>query len=203
MSTCECWGPGDGRGGRAWDVLGTPEPRPSISVTLLIPFLLVSALQHRIIESVNGLKSLSAGRVVVVKNQEHHNALGVILQVRAMGTWTPRPEGAASPISIFPTWRGASFTQQCPHFSLEPSFPSHPYHFMLISSSSPKPCPRSLLRLLDLITSLYGRPMLPAWSGGSGLFLDVHPSPCAGLASPPPLGLFQLHQQGVHSPGLV
>lgn len=40
-------------------------------------------------ESVNGLKSLSAGRVVVVKNQEHHNALGVILQVRVMGIWTP------------------------------------------------------------------------------------------------------------------
>ena len=203
MSTCECWGLGNGRGGRAWDVLGTPEPRPSISVTLLIPFLLVSALQHRIIESVNGLKSLSAGRVVVVKNQEHHNALGVILQVRAMGIWTPRPEGAASPISIFPTWRGASFTQQCPHFSLEPPFlpiPTTP-----CSSPHPplKPCSRSLLRLLDLITSLYGRPMLPAWSRGSGLFLDVHPSPCAGLASPPPLGLFQLHQQGVHSPGLV
>ncbi|XP_060045479.1 superkiller complex protein 2 isoform X1 [Erinaceus europaeus] len=38
-------------------------------------------IQRHIIESVNGLKSLSAGRVVVVKNQEHHNALGVILQV--------------------------------------------------------------------------------------------------------------------------
>ncbi|XP_021511553.1 superkiller complex protein 2 [Meriones unguiculatus] len=38
-------------------------------------------IQRRIMESVNGLKSLSAGRVVVVKNEEHHNALGVILQV--------------------------------------------------------------------------------------------------------------------------
>lgn len=38
-------------------------------------------IQQRIVESVNGLKSLSAGRVVVVKNKEHHNALGVILQV--------------------------------------------------------------------------------------------------------------------------
>lgn len=37
-------------------------------------------------ESVNGLKSLSVGRVVVVKNEEHHNALGVILQVRTRGT---------------------------------------------------------------------------------------------------------------------
>lgn len=36
-------------------------------------------------ESVNGLKSLSVGRVVVVKNEEHHNALGVILQVRTRG----------------------------------------------------------------------------------------------------------------------
>jgi hypothetical protein len=43
------------------------------------------ALQRRIMESVNGLKSLSVGRVVIVKNQEHHNALGVILQVRTMG----------------------------------------------------------------------------------------------------------------------
>lgn len=38
VSACECWGLGDGRGGRDWDVLGTPEPRPSISVTLLIAF---------------------------------------------------------------------------------------------------------------------------------------------------------------------
>lgn len=36
-------------------------------------------------ESVNGLKCLSVGRVVVVKNEEHHNALGVILQVRRRG----------------------------------------------------------------------------------------------------------------------
>lgn len=36
-------------------------------------------------ESVNGLKSLSVGRVVVVKNEDHHNALGVILQVRTRG----------------------------------------------------------------------------------------------------------------------
>uniref|UniRef100_A0A8I3NUP8 Ski2 like RNA helicase n=1 Tax=Canis lupus familiaris TaxID=9615 RepID=A0A8I3NUP8_CANLF len=40
-----------------------------------------SLIQRRIMESVNGLKSLSAGRVVVVKNQEYHNTLGVILQV--------------------------------------------------------------------------------------------------------------------------
>ncbi|XP_057554719.1 SKI2 subunit of superkiller complex protein isoform X6 [Hippopotamus amphibius kiboko] len=45
-----------------------------------------SLIQRRIIESVNGLKSLSAGRVVVVKNQEHHNALGVILQVSSNST---------------------------------------------------------------------------------------------------------------------
>ncbi|KAB0400292.1 hypothetical protein E2I00_011753 [Balaenoptera physalus] len=35
-----------------------------------------SLIQRRIMESVNGLKSLSAGRVVIVKNQKHHNALG-------------------------------------------------------------------------------------------------------------------------------
>nr|XP_012596574.1 helicase SKI2W isoform X1 [Microcebus murinus] len=43
-------------------------------------------IQRRIVESVNGLKSLSAGRVVVVKNQEHHSALGVILQVSSNST---------------------------------------------------------------------------------------------------------------------
>lgn len=51
------------------------------------------ALQRRIMESVNGLKSLSTGRVVVVKNEEHHNALGVILQVRR-GVLTPTELGA-------------------------------------------------------------------------------------------------------------
>ena len=43
VSACECWGRGDARGGRDWDGLGTPEPCPSISVTLPIPFLLVPA----------------------------------------------------------------------------------------------------------------------------------------------------------------
>ncbi|XP_066215877.1 superkiller complex protein 2 [Saccopteryx leptura] len=45
-----------------------------------------SRIQHRVIESVNGLKSLSAGRVVVVRSQEHHNTLGVILQVSSNST---------------------------------------------------------------------------------------------------------------------
>ncbi|KAM4724641.1 superkiller complex protein 2 [Anableps anableps] len=39
------------------------------------------ALQQTIMESVNGLKALSVGRVVVVNNRQHLNALGVILQV--------------------------------------------------------------------------------------------------------------------------
>ncbi|XP_063755092.1 LOW QUALITY PROTEIN: helicase SKI2W [Eleginops maclovinus] len=39
------------------------------------------ALQHAILESVNGLKALSVGRVVLVNNKQHLNALGVILQV--------------------------------------------------------------------------------------------------------------------------
>ncbi|XP_010831661.1 PREDICTED: helicase SKI2W, partial [Bison bison bison] len=74
-------------------------------------------LWHRIIESVNGLKSLSAGRVVVVKNQEHHNALGVILQVSSNSTSRvftalvlcdkpvsedPRERGPASPDVPYP-----------------------------------------------------------------------------------------------------
>lgn len=37
--------------------------------------------QRAILESVNGLKALSVGRVVVVNNKHHLNALGVILQV--------------------------------------------------------------------------------------------------------------------------
>ncbi|XP_022602920.1 helicase SKI2W [Seriola dumerili] len=39
------------------------------------------SLQRAILESVNGLKALSVGRVVVVNNKQHLNALGVILQV--------------------------------------------------------------------------------------------------------------------------
>uniref|UniRef100_J3RZP7 Helicase SKI2W-like n=1 Tax=Crotalus adamanteus TaxID=8729 RepID=J3RZP7_CROAD len=38
-------------------------------------------VQRRVMESVSGLKALSVGRVIVVNNQEHKNALGVILQV--------------------------------------------------------------------------------------------------------------------------
>ncbi|XP_013915981.1 PREDICTED: helicase SKI2W, partial [Thamnophis sirtalis] len=38
-------------------------------------------VQRRVMESMNGLKALSVGRVIVVNNQEHKNALGVILQV--------------------------------------------------------------------------------------------------------------------------
>lgn len=37
--------------------------------------------QRAILESVSGLKALSVGRVVVVNNKQHLNALGVILQV--------------------------------------------------------------------------------------------------------------------------
>lgn len=37
--------------------------------------------QRAILESVNGLKALSVGRVVLVNNKQHLNALGVILQV--------------------------------------------------------------------------------------------------------------------------
>uniref|UniRef100_A0AAY4E978 Uncharacterized protein n=1 Tax=Denticeps clupeoides TaxID=299321 RepID=A0AAY4E978_9TELE len=39
------------------------------------------ALQRTVLESVNGLKALSVGRVVVVSNVQHTNALGVVLQV--------------------------------------------------------------------------------------------------------------------------
>uniref|UniRef100_A0A1A8F6F3 Superkiller viralicidic activity 2 (S. cerevisiae homolog)-like n=3 Tax=Nothobranchius korthausae TaxID=1143690 RepID=A0A1A8F6F3_9TELE len=39
------------------------------------------AIQRAILDSVNGLKALSVGRVVIVNNKQHLNALGVILQV--------------------------------------------------------------------------------------------------------------------------
>ncbi|XP_058028782.1 superkiller complex protein 2 [Ahaetulla prasina] len=43
-------------------------------------------IQRRVMESMNGLKALSVGRVIVVSNQEHKNALGVILQVSSDAT---------------------------------------------------------------------------------------------------------------------
>ncbi|XP_078502024.1 superkiller complex protein 2 [Lissotriton helveticus] len=43
-------------------------------------------IQRKVMESVNGLKSLSVGRVVIVTNQQHKNALGVILQVSSDAT---------------------------------------------------------------------------------------------------------------------
>ncbi|XP_076158471.1 superkiller complex protein 2-like [Alosa pseudoharengus] len=39
------------------------------------------ALQQAVMDSVSGLKALSVGRVVIISNSQHHNALGVILQV--------------------------------------------------------------------------------------------------------------------------
>ncbi|KAI4880050.1 hypothetical protein NFI96_019916 [Prochilodus magdalenae] len=39
------------------------------------------ALQQAVMESVNGLKALSVGRVVIINNAQHFNALSVILQV--------------------------------------------------------------------------------------------------------------------------
>lgn len=50
---------------------------------------LLCFLQRAILESVNGLKALSVGRVVVVNNKQHLNALGVILQVGVhLSGWT-------------------------------------------------------------------------------------------------------------------
>uniref|UniRef100_A0A8B9JVF4 SKI2 homolog, superkiller viralicidic activity 2-like n=1 Tax=Astyanax mexicanus TaxID=7994 RepID=A0A8B9JVF4_ASTMX len=43
--------------------------------------LTTEALQQAVMESMNGLKALSVGRVVVVNNAQHFNALAVILQV--------------------------------------------------------------------------------------------------------------------------
>ncbi|XP_064408101.1 superkiller complex protein 2-like [Latimeria chalumnae] len=54
-----------------------------ISLTLSLS---ISFLQKRLIESVNGLKALSVGQVVIVNTQCHQNALGVILQVSTDAT---------------------------------------------------------------------------------------------------------------------
>uniref|UniRef100_A0A9J7Z6M7 SKI2 subunit of superkiller complex n=1 Tax=Cyprinus carpio carpio TaxID=630221 RepID=A0A9J7Z6M7_CYPCA len=48
-------------------------------------------LQRAVLESVNGLKALSVGRVVIVNNGQHHNALGVILQVSFHPIYTSHP----------------------------------------------------------------------------------------------------------------
>lgn len=48
----------------------------SKTVSFLLPLS-----QQAVMESVNGMKALSVGRVVVVNNAQHFNALAVILQV--------------------------------------------------------------------------------------------------------------------------
>lgn len=78
-------GAGRRRRGRQGGTLGAPKLVPA-SLTASFICVHIPAPQRRVMESVNGLKSLSAGRVVVVKTQEHHNALGVILQVMP-GIW--------------------------------------------------------------------------------------------------------------------
>lgn len=120
-----------GREGREFDTLGASEPNPSVLVTLPVSFVHIPAFQRRVLESVNGLKSLSAGRVVVVKNQEHHNVLGVILQVRAGGIWAPK--GGRSKPSLSSPFNGGRLCSpvlSCSPFALL-SFPS-PLHAHLI-----------------------------------------------------------------------
>lgn len=91
---CGRWG--DGRGAVAHT--GASKLSPSVLVSHLPTSpCACPALQRRIMESVNGLKSLSTGRVVVVKNEEHHNALGVILQVSTRGPSPPREWRSALP----------------------------------------------------------------------------------------------------------
>lgn len=117
------------------DTLGAPD------TSSLIRFDHMPALQRRIMESVNGLKSLSVGRVVVVKSREHHNALGVILQVRAEGAWTPEAGGEerALPLSSPPGGGLVVFPElSCP---LLPSFLSHPHLFTLTAFLPSKSCP--------------------------------------------------------------
>lgn len=107
-------------------------------------------------ESVNGLKSLSTGRVVVVKNEEHHNALGVILQVSRRGPSPPENGGSAlSP-------RGWHVTTRV-------------LLFVPVTTLCLSPClaPRKLLQLLGLA---------PHPSTVQGLCGGGGPNPCAGWA---------------------
>lgn len=81
-----------------------------------------------------------------MQNQEHHNALGVILQVTAKAVWAPE-WGGRSESSHLPDLVGAAYTHQgpCP---LLPSFPSRHHHFMptlSFVSPCPPPPPHSLL----------------------------------------------------------
>ncbi|KAJ7999933.1 hypothetical protein DPEC_G00199540 [Dallia pectoralis] len=66
-----------------------PPPDNEGQLSDLLPYYYVvtelritaEALQCAVLGSLNGLKALSVGRVVVVNNKQHFNALGVILQV--------------------------------------------------------------------------------------------------------------------------
>ena len=140
VSTWECWGPGGGRGGRAWDVLGIPEPRPSISVTLLIPFLLVSALQHHIIESEWAEISLS-GKGGGCEESGASQHTGCDPSGKGDGNLDSKARGSSQPHFHLPHLVRSQLYSAVPSFFPRALLPSHPYHFMLVSSSSPQALP--------------------------------------------------------------
>lgn len=84
---------------------------------------------------------------MVVKNQEYHNTLGVILQVRAMETWTPEGGSWGEPYLRLPHLAGGSCSHNgvllCPLALL-----SCCHHFVPTSLSPPEDC-------CDLVTSPY------------------------------------------------
>lgn len=115
-------------------------------------------------ESVNGLKSLSVGRVVVVKSQEHHNALGVVLQVM-QGVWAQRSRLHLVVSSS----------------SLLPSFPSHHHHlvhFALPCTHNPPAACLTWSVLAGCVWLLHD----PCLKLGPAFDLVVHSSHCPVLA---------------------
>lgn len=160
---------GGRRGRKTGGTRGAPELVPA-SLTLPPPSRVhIPALQRRVMESVSGLKALSAGRVVVVKSQEHHNALGVVLQVM-QGVWAP--EG------------GAGYTWQCPHLpSAFLSLPSPP-----LSALCPPLHPQPACCLLDLVCigglCVATPPSLPEGGTCSRPCRPRLTLPCPGLRSP-------------------
>lgn len=155
-------------------------------------------------ESVNGLKSLSAGRVVVVKNQEYHNTLGVILQVRAMETRTLEGVGVngegvglgggrKEPHPHLPHLAGGSCSKNSYAFLL--SFP-------VVTTLCLPPCalPKTVLTWLPVHTGgLCSCFMITARGWDLLPIFDLRSSRCPGLASPlyprsprtPPAGYLQ------------
>uniref|UniRef100_A0A8C3F104 SKI2 subunit of superkiller complex n=1 Tax=Chrysemys picta bellii TaxID=8478 RepID=A0A8C3F104_CHRPI len=120
-------------------------------------------IQRRVAESASGLKALAPGRVVIVNNPAHRNALGVILQVRgARGHWAagrgfgggggcfffPPQTPSQRYVQLFPQW--ARPIPEGPHLGAEGSPGNHPPPQGAWVTSSLTPHPRGATSLRQL-----------------------------------------------------